>query len=131
MKFINPYDEEAYNLYQEIWFQADAFERINALIDKPNLTDNEKKVLKHIIAMNASEYAWLSNSLDRLSDDLYEIVKSWPHELQADEKKGRIQDLKSYFRWALWEDCMADVPYQLERALQSIVGAAFDSARGS
>ncbi len=130
MKFISPYDEEAYNLYQSIWFEADAFDRIDKLIDKPSLSDNERKVLKHIIADNTSEHAWLSAGLDRLSEGLYEITSGWPHPIQEDEKKGRIQNLNTYFRWALWEDCMADVPYQLERALQSIVGAAFDSARG-
>lgn len=44
-------------------------------------------------------------------------------------RPGRPNTLSTYWRWAMWMDCMADVPMQMELCLQGLVGSAFDNAR--
>lgn len=89
-------------------------------------------------APDAERIAWLEDRLEHerfeaqfhdqwmngLAEATHEIARSLTCEPAS--RLGYPATLATYWRWAMWEDCMADVPQQVERCLQALVaGAAF------
>ena len=61
--------------------------------------------------------------LECCSEMLYEMGSSVPMEFIGRDGRphDRVKSLASYWRWVLWEDCMADVPTQVERVFQAVL----------
>lgn len=97
-------------------------------------------------ASDADRIAWLEDRLeherfeaqfhdrwmDRLAEAVHEIARNLPTPPEwltpGHAWNDRKATLAGFWRWAMWEDCMADVPQQVERCLQALVaGAAFPS----
>jgi len=112
----------------DLMFEADqrkvAFDRVRAALTDPvavkTLADLEKGYtdLSH-------EYAFLDRFLEQAGDWVYEISSSTPAPDDATHRSAG--SMAKYWRWTLWEDCMANVPDQVERVMQALVGAAFDA----
>lgn len=74
-----------------------------------------------------NEERWHSHVLDEQAEWVHEISRSLPApEGATDRSTG---SMARYWRWSMWEDCMADVPSQVERCLQALCGAQFDAGR--
>lgn len=76
------------------------------------------------------ENKFLDDFLSNCDGWVYEIARSLPApEPERQAFNSRVTSMATYWRWQLWEDCMADVPNQVERCLQALVGSAFDNER--
>ena len=73
------------------------------------------------------EGRWVDGFLEESADWTHEIARSTP--APAGSGGRAAGSMSQYWRWALFEDCMADVPSQVERCLQALVGAQFDLGR--
>lgn len=72
--------------------------------------------------------AWFHDRwMDALAQSVHEISRSIP--LEPPARAGRPATVATFWRWKLWQDCMADVPEQVDMCLNALVGAAFDAAR--
>ena len=76
-----------------------------------------------------SEQRMYNNMMDRLDELISEI--STTTECTPTARSGRPATLATYWRGAMWMDCYADIPDQIEYLFQGLVGAAFDAARKS
>lgn len=112
----------------DLMYEADqrkaAFECVKANLTDPvavkTLADLEKGYTDL-----SWEYRFLDRFLEQAGDWVYEISSSTPAPEGATGRSS--ESMAKYWRWTLFEDCMGNVPDQVERTLQALVGTAFDA----
>lgn len=105
-----------------------AFERIRS-----QLTDAEARATLDALEKGFAD-AWYErlvqdNFLQFCDEMVHDIASSMPAPGDVFPNTRAAGNMARYWRWALFEDCMADTPYQVERVMQALVGSAFDAAR--
>lgn len=105
-----------------------AFARIRA-----QLTDGQARATLDALEKGYEdswyEQLWRDNFLEACAEMTHDIARSLPAPGDVFLNTRAAGNMARYWRWALFEDCMADVPDQVERVMQALVGTAFDAAR--
>ena len=70
------------------------------------------------------EGRWTDGFLEASGEMVHEIARSMPAPMGISGRGGT--NMARYWRWALMEDCMANVPDQVERCMQALCAAQFD-----
>lgn len=112
----------------DLMFEADqrkvAFSRVRAALTDPVATKLLADLEKGYTDLS-HEYGFLDRFLEQAGDWVYEISSSTPAPEDATDRSAG--SMARYWRWTLFEDCMANVPDQVERVMQAMVGTAFDA----
>lgn len=72
----------------------------------------------------AFEEQFYERFLNNVAEMTHEIAASIPVEMLGEEPRARVKTLAGYWRWVLWEDCMANVPDQVERVFHALLAGA-------
>ncbi len=122
-------DKPAVHDWIELMFNIDARREAFEQIRKAVGPDDES--LNKVIGALEKGYEdawfegrWTDGFLEASGEMVHEIARSMPAPMGVSGRGGT--SMARYWRWALMEDCMANVPDQVERCMMALCAAQFD-----